>query len=144
VDSETYVQLSAEGPNGGLRYKVTDHNRKCQWGDLMRPPDDRRADPTLTGDRSAPYRSAVPPFLDRSRLICVTPSDYGSWELKDKALTAVLPNMNMIQRMLTVFFKPADDSGPPRAPLRCQALRRDEVARFGARHYDVTKLLETR
>jgi pimeloyl-ACP methyl ester carboxylesterase len=122
VDSETYVQLSARMKDGELRYNLTDDNRMNQWGDLARPPNNRVADPTLTGDGTVPYRGAIPPFLDRSKLVCVTPSDYGAWELKDKTLTAVggfhgiLPNMNMIQRMLTVFFKPTENGGPPIAP----------------------------
>jgi len=122
VDSNTYVQLSATIQDGELRYQLTDDNRKNQWGDLRRPPKGRPADPTLTGDGTVPYHGAVPPFLDRSRLVCVTPSDYGAWELQDKVLNTVggfhgtLPNMNMLQRMLTVFLKPTEDGGPPIAP----------------------------
>jgi hypothetical protein len=122
VDSPTYVQLSATIEDGELRYNLTDDNRKNQWDDLSRKPKNRPADPTLTGDGTVPYRGAIPPFLDRSNLVCVTPSDYGDWELKDRTLTKVsgfhgiLPNMNMLQRMLTVFFKPTNDGGPPTAP----------------------------
>jgi pimeloyl-ACP methyl ester carboxylesterase len=122
VDSPTYVQLSATIEDGELRYNLTDGNRKNQWGDLSRKPKNRPADPTRTGDGTVPYRGAIPPFLDRSNLVCVTPSDYGDWELKDRTLTKVsgfhgiLPNMNMLQRMLTVFFKPTNDGGPPAAP----------------------------
>ena len=57
----------------------------------------------------------MPAFLDYHRLVCVTPDDYGYWELKDKATTklagfhGILPNMNMLHRLLVRFFKGAED-----------------------------------
>lgn len=122
VGSKTCVQLSAGIQNGELRYNLTSANRKNQWGDLVNPPVNRAANPALTGDGTVPYMGAVPPFLDRSKLVCVNPSDLGTWELNDRALTTVggfpglLPNMNMIQRMLKVFFTPTPDGLLPQAP----------------------------
>jgi hypothetical protein len=90
--------------------------------DPYNPPHDRPAGPTIAGDGAVRYHGAIPPFIDRSALVCITPSDYGAWELKDRLLTplggfhGILPNMNMLQRMLTVFFKPTEDGGPPTAP----------------------------
>lgn len=60
----------------------------------------------LTGDGTVPLHGALPPFLDPSRVVCVTPDDYGYWELQDRATSAaagfhgILPNMNMLHRMV--------------------------------------------
>ena len=76
-----------------------------------RSPQTRKA----TGDGTVHFEGAVPPFLDYNSLVCVTPDDYGYWELKDKATTklagfhGILPNMNMLHRLLVRFFKGAED-----------------------------------
>lgn len=47
--------------------------------------------------------------------MCVSPDDFGRWELKDRALAkaagfhGILPNMNMLQRMIVRFFTGAPD-----------------------------------
>jgi len=62
-----------------------------------------------------PFEGAVPPFLNEENLLCVTPDDYGYWELGDKVLSKVagfhgiLPNMNMVHRLIVRFFKDQDD-----------------------------------
>ena len=48
--------------------------------------------------------------------MCVTPDDYGYWEVKDKALSliggfhGILPNMNMIHRLIVRFLKDLEDT----------------------------------
>jgi hypothetical protein len=55
-------------------------------------------------------------FLKEENLICVTPEDYGYWEVQDKALSKVggfhgiLPNMNMIHRLIVRFLKGTEDN----------------------------------
>ena len=64
----------------------------------------------LTGDGTVPFEGAVPKFLDEQNLICVTPDDYGYWEVQDRMLSklagfhGILPNMDMLHRMVVVHF----------------------------------------
>ena len=59
-----------------------------------------------------PFLGAFPPFLERERLVCVTPGDLGFWELRDRALAelgglhAFLPTVNLVQRLIVKFLKP--------------------------------------
>jgi hypothetical protein len=72
-------------------------------------------DRTMTGDGTVPLEGAVPKFLEKRNLVCVTPDDYGYWEFQDKALSkaagfhGILPNMNMLHRMLVRFFTDGSD-----------------------------------
>jgi hypothetical protein len=69
----------------------------------------------LTGDGTVPFEGAVPSFLKEENLVCVTPDDYGYWELQDRAMTkiagfhGILPNMNMLHRMIVRFFTNRSD-----------------------------------
>jgi hypothetical protein len=64
----------------------------------------------MTGDGTVPFAGALPPFLQEENLVCLSPDDYGYWELEDRVLTKVagfhgiLPNMNMLHRMLVRFL----------------------------------------
>lgn len=126
VNSKTHVKLSATEVNGVLRYELTSKNRLDLWDAPKSGSRDRGLSKPermmQTGDGTVPYRGSIPPFLDRSKLVCVTPSDYGTWELKDRTLTkiggfhGILPNMNMLHRMLKTFFKPFGDDRKPEAP----------------------------
>jgi len=57
-----------------------------------------------------PFEGAIPKFLKEENLVCVTPDDYGYWEIKDKALAkvagfhGVISNMNMLHRLIVRFF----------------------------------------
>ncbi len=68
-----------------------------------------------SGDGTVPLEGAAAPFLDRSRLVCVTPADFGYWELKDRMLSrftglhGLLPTMNMVHRMILRFLLGKDD-----------------------------------
>jgi hypothetical protein len=60
----------------------------------------------LTGDGTVPLDSAIPPWLAPENLVCVQPDDFGYWEIKDKlevalaGLHSILPNMDLVQRMI--------------------------------------------
>ena len=64
----------------------------------------------MTGDGTVPFEGAIPPFIDYKKLVCVSPDDYGYWELQDKVVTklagfhGILPNMNMLHRLIVRFF----------------------------------------
>lgn len=63
-----------------------------------------------TGDGTVPLPGALPAFVPENKVVCVSPDDYGYWELQDKIMTAaggfhgILPNMNMLHRMIVRFF----------------------------------------
>ncbi len=106
VDSKTRIRQEINKSQGKPVYQF-DHkvDVKNRWKD-KNPPDDWR----LTGDGTVPFEGAVPPFLSEDKLVLISPDDYGFWELSDKALTefggfhGILPNMNLIQRILLRFF----------------------------------------
>jgi hypothetical protein len=58
-----------------------------------------------------PFDGAVPGFLGLENLVCVTPGDFGYWEVQDRVFAAVagfygiLPNMNLGHRMIVAHFK---------------------------------------
>jgi hypothetical protein len=68
-----------------------------------------------TGDGTVPFEGALPGFLDETDIVCVTPEDFGYWEVQDRALASlaglhgILPNMNMLHRLLVRFFTGAPD-----------------------------------
>ncbi|MCC6716916.1 MAG: alpha/beta hydrolase [Acetobacteraceae bacterium] len=109
MGSTTRVRLEVErrGQAGEFRFRTTD--RQNGWSDnpAGRTP--------LTGDGTVPYAGAVPKFLAPENLVCVTPDDYGYWEVQDRALTAVagfhgiLPNMDMLHRMIVAHLSERPD-----------------------------------
>lgn len=107
--AETRVGLKIESRRGAPQFMLSSEDRQDQWND---------ADPNKarrTGDGTVPFEGAIPKFLDESQLVCVTPDDYGYWEVEDRALTKVagfhglLPNMNMLHRLIVRFFTGAPD-----------------------------------
>ena len=64
---------------------------------------------TRTGDGTVPYSGAQCAFVPANQIICVTPGDYGFFELKDRVLDNIglhanLPNMNLVQRLVVSHF----------------------------------------
>jgi pimeloyl-ACP methyl ester carboxylesterase len=109
VNSKTRVKLNIINKDGKADFGILSGDRDDLWDNKNQTL--RR----LTGDGTVPYEGAVPPFLKEENLICVTPEDYGYWEVQDKALSAVagfhgiLPNMNMIHRLIVRFLKDLKD-----------------------------------
>ncbi|MCZ6858679.1 MAG: alpha/beta hydrolase [Alphaproteobacteria bacterium] len=70
---------------------------------------------TKTGDGTVPLPGALPAFVPANKVVCIDPDDYGYWEIQDKAMTkiagfhGILPNMNMLHRMIVRFFTGADN-----------------------------------
>jgi hypothetical protein len=62
-----------------------------------------------------PFEGAVPKFLSRENVVCVTPQDFGYWEIGDRLLDraagfhGILPNMNMLHRLIVRHFTDAPD-----------------------------------
>lgn len=63
-----------------------------------------------TGDGTVPFLGACPDFLERERLVCVTPGDLELHEMGDRAMIAAmglhgfLCNVNLVQRLVTRFL----------------------------------------
>lgn len=110
VGATTRVRLAITRGKTGAEFMLNSKDRADQWtkdAPVPPPKDDPKA---LTGDGTVPFEGAVPKFLDRRNLVCVTPSDYGYWEIGDSALSRVagfhgiLPNMDMLHRMIIRHF----------------------------------------
>jgi pimeloyl-ACP methyl ester carboxylesterase len=110
VDSETRVRLKIVRSGRSPEFDFDSSDRQNRWDEQ---------DPALkvqTGDGTVPYPAALPHFLPPEKLVCVRPKDYGYWELQDAATTKVagfhgiLPNMDMLHRLIVRFFKELEDS----------------------------------
>lgn len=110
VGSTTRVRLEVvRTPSGAPDFQFNSRDRDDQWGNQ------NQAQRIYTGDGTVPFDGALPPFLARENLVCVTPDDYGYWEIQDKVLTSVagfhgiLPNMDMLHRLIVRHFTGAPD-----------------------------------
>jgi pimeloyl-ACP methyl ester carboxylesterase len=105
VDSVTRVKLGVEEKNGEANFAFHSSDRDNQWSESKGKKKRR-----LTGDGTVPFEGALPGFLPYEELVCVSPNDYGYWEVEDKAMTKVagfhgiLPNMNMLHRLIVRHF----------------------------------------
>jgi hypothetical protein len=104
ADSVTRVGLPIKLVNGKPYFDITSADRKNEWGSAT------TANRFNTGDGTVPFAGAEPGFLARENLVCVTPDDYGYWELQDRALArlagfhGILPNMDMLHRLIVAHF----------------------------------------
>ena len=111
VDSDTRIHQSVKKRRGKPVFEF-DHRLdvKNNWRD-SHPSDDW----WMTGDGTVPYKGARPPFLSEDQLVLISPEDYAFWEMGDKALTklggfhGILPNMNLVHRILLRFFTDGSD-----------------------------------
>lgn len=111
VDSTTRVKLQIiRRPDGTPDFQFHTSDRENEWSST------NPAQRTNTGDGTVPFLGAVPSFLSLENLICVTPDDYGYWEVQDRMTTQVagfhgiLPNMDMLHRLITRYFTGAPDT----------------------------------
>lgn len=105
VDVRTRVKLKVIKLRNKAYFAFNSKDRKNKWESGTNPQQRR-----LTGDGTVPFEGAIPLFLKEENLVCVSPDDYGYWELEDRALTkiagfhGILPNMNMLHRLIVRFF----------------------------------------
>lgn len=113
VGSVTRVRMKVSNERGKPVYELSSSDRMNQWTNgIAKDGFDPQAEAKRrqTGDGTVPFEGAVPGFLARENLVCVTPDDYGYWELQDRSVSAVagfhgiLPNMDMLHRLLTTHF----------------------------------------
>ena len=110
ADATTRVELGVKKQRDSTTFDFASSHRRNEW-DSDDPVERRK-----TGDGTVPFEGAMPQFLDEGNLVCVTPDDYGYWEVKDKGLSRIagfhgtLPNMNLLHRLIVRFFKGRPDS----------------------------------
>ncbi|MBC7785295.1 MAG: hypothetical protein H7144_15790 [Burkholderiales bacterium] len=101
------------GAGGKPEFKLQSSDRANLWKPT--PPTAGEDDRYLTGDGTVPFEGAVPAFLARENLVCVTPDDYGYWEIQDRIVTqfggfhGIMPNMDMLHRLIVRHFTGASD-----------------------------------
>lgn len=104
VDSTTRVRIKVVKAGGSPDFDLSSEDRRNEWS---------KADASLrrlTGDGTVPFEGAIPSFLKEENLVCVTPDDFGYWEIGDKTTTTlagfhgILPNMNMVHRLIVHHF----------------------------------------
>ena len=114
VNSPTRVRLPIRGQGGEVEFLLRSGDRENRW-DSNRCPAGRDREQGLTGDGTVPFEGAVPKFLGRENVVCVTPQDFGYWEVADRILDraagfhGILPNMNMIHRLIVRHFTGSPD-----------------------------------
>jgi pimeloyl-ACP methyl ester carboxylesterase len=115
VGSTTRVRLHvAKGKGGKPEFDLRSTDRADQW--VPKPPAGASDNRDVTGDGTVPFEGALPGFLARENLVCVSPDDYGYWEIEDKVLAKVggfhgtLPNMNLLHRLIVRHFTGAKDA----------------------------------
>lgn len=110
VDAETRTGLRVRlDADGSPRFDLRGAERRNEWDR------DATAARRQTGDGTVALAGALPPFMDERHVVCVAPSDFGYWELRDRALSGLaglhgtLPKMNMLHRMIVRFLMKKDD-----------------------------------
>lgn len=108
--STTRVALNIDTRKGPIQFDFRSSDRDDKWDDKAAIRSER------TGDGTVPFLGACPSFIPRERLVCVTPDDYGYWEIQDRVVTAaagfhgILPNMDMLHRLIVRFFTGREDA----------------------------------
>lgn len=103
VDADTRVRLKIASSRGNPEFDFQNKDRQNAWSDA--------SDRNLTGDGTVPYDAALPHFLPPEKLVCISPQDYGYWEVGNIATTklagfhGILPNMNMLHRLIVRYLK---------------------------------------
>jgi pimeloyl-ACP methyl ester carboxylesterase len=104
TNSETRVALNIDTKHGPVQFDFQSSDRDDQWDN------DAAVRSERTGDGTVPFAGACPTFIPRERIVCVTPDDYGYWEVQDRLVSkaagfhGILPNMDMLHRLLVRFF----------------------------------------
>ena len=114
ANAETRVEMEVKSAGGGdvPQFQLQSSGRANEWNEESAEARVRYR----TGDGTVPLQSAVPPFLDPACVVCVTPKDFGYWELGDRVLSraagfhGMLPRMNMLHRLIVRFFLGRDDT----------------------------------
>lgn len=111
VGEKTRVALRQSRVGGKVRFELAGSDRRDDWEKGAY--EDHGGKALETGDSTVPYRGAVPPFLGKEHLVCVRPSDFGYWEMRDRLLATAagfhgaLPALNLAQRLVVAHLRDA-------------------------------------
>ncbi|MBF0566438.1 MAG: hypothetical protein HQK89_14505 [Nitrospirae bacterium] len=111
VDSETRVRVNVKKTGNDPDFDFSSKDMENKWGDGATP-----KARCLTGDGTVPFDGAIPTFLGLDNIVCVTDDDFGYWEVQDRLLAKVsgfhgiLPNMDMLHRLIVRHFTGRDDT----------------------------------
>jgi pimeloyl-ACP methyl ester carboxylesterase len=112
VDAVTRVQMKVKRLAGGTpSFDLSTGDRQNGW-----TPGGNSPARLQTGDGTVPFQGAVAPFLRPENLVCVTPGDFGYWEIQDRLLLSqagfhgIMPAMNMLHRMIVMHFTGRTDT----------------------------------
>ena len=102
LDETTRVSMEIKRAGGKPWFELEDPRNEWHKGVA--------ANDVNTGDNTVPYLGARTKFIPTEQVVCVTPSDFGFWEFKDKLLEkggfhSSLPNMNLVQRLVVSHLK---------------------------------------
>ena len=110
ADCETRVQLKVNATRQGPQFDLSSDFRKNEWGKGT------GVNQRMTGDGTVPLEGALPTFLKPENVICVTPEDFGYWEVQDQltskvaGLHAILANMDLVHRLVVRHFTERPDT----------------------------------
>ena len=115
VGAETRVRMRVKNTQSGPQFLLTSKDRMDEWDPSPKEDSEEETARQLTGDGTVHFAGARPNFLLPENLVCVSPDDFGTWEGIDRATTSlagfhgILPNMNMLHRMIVRFFRDEPD-----------------------------------
>lgn len=113
VNSVTRVRMRIALADGSPLFDLSSKYRLNLWRQNKQKPEEWR----LTGDGTVPFEAALPNFLELRNIVCVTPDDYGYWEVQDRLAAgvagfhAIICNMDMLHRMIVRHFTGRPDKG---------------------------------
>jgi len=113
VGEETRLRLTIKEVDGAPRFDLAGADRDNDWTPR------RTQETTRTGDGTVPYLGARASFIPTNELVCVSGHDFGYWEIADKVLKGplgvglhgMLPEMNVVQKLIVAHFKEASHAG---------------------------------
>ncbi|HPS63270.1 MAG TPA: alpha/beta hydrolase [Bacteroidales bacterium] len=111
VDSVTRVGVEVSRDSKGFFFNFNGADRANNWNQKV-----TNEEKLLTGDGTVPLKAAIPPFLKPEHVVCLSPDDFGYWELKDRAAVnlagfhGLMANMNVIHRLIVRHFTGAPDA----------------------------------
>ena len=111
VNETTRVRLKIDKQGQSASFEFDSSDRDNKWS----VPGATEADKRITGDGTVPFAGAIPKFLPYESLVCVRPDDFGYWEIQDRltlrvgGFHGIMPNMDMLHRLIARFFKDASD-----------------------------------
>ena len=111
VNSNTRVRMKITNSNGAPLFDLSSKYRLNEWRKDKKNPAAWR----WTGDGTVPFEAALPNFLPLETIVCVTPDDYGYWEIQDRLAAgvagfhAIICNMDMLHRMIVRHFTGRQD-----------------------------------